>query len=387
MMCFITIAGGEGPNTTTKQIRAGQPIVTNHFLKTPAAGVLPAGNLAPDLMRRRLAGGLAALGAAALLPGCVSDRAIAARPHRIDVHHHILPPQYMAELKKLAPQETLQPWWTPAKSLEDMDKSGIETALVSLTQPQVWFGDAALARRLARESNEYAAGLARDYAGRFGFFATLPLPDIGGSLAAITHALDTLGADGIGLMTSYGNHYLGDAMFWPVYEELDRRGAVVYTHPLSPACCRNPLPQYLRDSSIELGTDTTRTMASLLFSGAAARFPRIRWIFSHAGGTMPFLISRFLREEAAHKERMKVLPQGLPETIKKFHYDTAQSTHRATLSSLLTLVPVSQVLFGTDYPARPGAEAVDGLAAYGFDPVQLAAIERGNALRLMPRRV
>jgi predicted TIM-barrel fold metal-dependent hydrolase len=338
--------------------------------------------------RRRFMAGMAALGASVFIPGCATEPqrpAVAGRPHRIDVHHHFHPPSYMVEVAKLAPRETTQANWTVARSLADMDKSGIATAVLSLTQPQVWFGDVAIGRRLTQECNDYGAKLVQDHAGRFGLFATLPLPDAEGSLRAVEYAFDTLNADGIGIMTSYGKQYLGDRAFWPVYEELNRRKAVVYTHPLSPACCVNPLPQVLRDSSVELGTDTTRTIASVLFSGTAARFPDIRWIFSHAGGTMPYLYQRFLREEAALKNAKQVLPNGLLHEVKKFHYDAAQSAQRSTLSAFLTLVPASQLMVGSDFPARPGSEVVAGLMAYGFSTADMEAIDRGNALKLLPR--
>ena len=160
---------------------------------------------------------------------------------------------------------------------------------------------------------------------------------------------------------------------------------IVYTHPLSVECCRNPVAQYIQNSAIEYATDTSRTIATLLFSGAAARFPDIRWIHSHGGGTMPFLYSRFTRQEAATKDREKLLPNGVLYEIRKFHYDTAQANHAGALAALLKLVAVSQVMFGTDFPYRPGAEAVAGLNAYGFSAADLYAIDRGNALRMMPR--
>lgn len=338
--------------------------------------------------RRRFLAGLAALGAGTLVPGCASSApatgVAGATPHRIDIHHHLLPPKYVAELPKHAKGENPPPW-SPAKSLEDMDRNGIATSVTSLMQPQVWFGDMQLGRRLARESNEYAATLVRDHPGRFGVFATLPLPDVEGSLEEIEYALGALKADGFGLMTSYAGKYLGDPAFWPVWEELNRRKAVIYNHPLSVACCRNPIPQYIPNSAIEYATDTTRTIASLLFSGAAARFPDICWIHSHGGGTMPFLYSRFTRQEAAMKDRQKNLPNGLSHEVKKFYYDTAQANHAGALAALLKLVATSQIMFGTDFPYRPGAEVVAGLTQYGFSPAELQAIDRGNALRLLPR--
>jgi 6-methylsalicylate decarboxylase len=338
--------------------------------------------------RRAFLTGLAAVGAGTLLPGCASEIAapvqVGGKPHRIDIHHHLLPPQYVAELPQHIKGENPPPW-SPARSIEDMDKNGIATSMTSLMQPQVWFGDAALGRRLARESNDYAATLVRDFPGRFGIFATLPLPDTEGSLTEIAYAMDVLKVDGFGLMTSYAGKYLGDPVFWPVWEELNRRKAIVYNHPLSVACCRNPVPQFIQNSAIEYATDTTRMIASLLFSGAAARFPDIRWIHSHGGGTMPFLYGRFTRQEAATKDREKLLPNGVQHEIRKFYYDTAQANHAGALAALLKLVSVSQVLFGTDFPYRSGAEAVAGLTAYGFSVAELAAIDRGNALRLMPR--
>ena len=305
----------------------------------------------------------------------------AGRAHRIDVHHHVVPPSYLAEI---ASRRIGAPaLWTPELSIEDMDRSGIAKSGLSLIQPGVWFGDVDEARRLAREANDYGAGVARDFPGRFGLFATIPLPDAEGSLREIAYGLDVLGADGIGLMTSYGTRYLGDPLFAPVWEELNRRKAVVYTHPLAPECCRNPIPG-VSAAAIEYATDTTRTIASLVFSGTAARYPGIRWIFSHGGGTMPFLLSRFTHEEKIIKNRGEVLPRGVIFELKKFHYDTAQANHAGALAALTRLVPAARILLGSDFPFRQAREVVKGLSAYGFAARELRAIERDNALRLMP---
>ena len=184
-------------------------------------------------------------------------------------------------------------------------------------------------------------------------------------------------------MTSYADMWLCDSDFTPVWEELNRRKAVVYTHPTVAACCRN-LKFEVPPASIEYATDTTRTIASLVFSGTASRFPDIRWIHSHGGGTMPFLISRFLVDEKGLKEREKRLPNGVMYELKKFYYDTAQANHPGALAAILKLVTPAQILYGTDYPFRPAAEETDGLAAQHFSPQDLAAIERDNALRLLP---
>lgn len=333
--------------------------------------------------RRKFLSEFAALGAGALLPA-TALAAIAPsppKPYRIDIHHHLLPPSYIAAIAARRVGSTAH--WSPQKSLEDMDRSGIATSVVSLIQPGVWLGEAGEARRLAREANDYGAKMAGDHAGRFALFAALPLPDAEGSLKEIEYALDTLKAPGIGLMTSYGSKWLGDASFAPVWEELDRRKAVIYTHPLAPDCCRN-LVKDVPTSAIEFATDTTRTMASLVFSGTAAKYPDIRWIFSHSGGTAPFLLSRFTRYETEMKERETRLPRGVMHEMKKFHYDTAQGNHAGALAALTRLVPVSQLLFGTDFPFRDGTEEIQGLTAFRFKPRDLRAIERGNALKLMP---
>lgn len=333
--------------------------------------------------RRGFLAGLGALGAGALLPGCQSAApAVAAgKPHRIDIHHHLVPPAYAKTADGLP--GVRPPRWSPQMSLEDMDKNGIATAVLALMQPAAAF-DRPIARDLARLSNEYAAQVGRDHPGRFGSFATLPLLDVEGSLREIAYAFDTLRADGIGLMTSYQGKYLGDRHFWPIWEELNRRRAVIYTHPLDPACCVNVVPD-LPGSSIEYGTDTTRTIASLVFGGGAARFPEIRWIFSHSGGTMPFLWSRFTRQVVDMKERAQaVLPNGLPHEIRKFYYDTAQGHHEGAMYALRQLVPTSQIMFGSDFPYRLGAEVREGLAARSFSAAERMAIDRGNAMRIMP---
>jgi predicted TIM-barrel fold metal-dependent hydrolase len=257
-------------------------------------------------------------------------------------------------------------------------------SVLSLIQPSAATNEVEKGRKIARLSNEFGAQLARDHKGRFASFATLPLLDTEGALREIGYALDTLKAEGIGLMTSYQDKYLGDASFAPIWEELNRRKAVIYTHPLSPDCCRN-IKSEVPPAVVEYATDTTRTIASLVFSGTAARYPDIRWIFSHSGGTMPFLLSRFTRHEVDMKEKAKErMPKGVMYELKKFHYDTAQGNHAGALAALMKIVTPSQVLYGTDFPFRDGAEENGGLSAFRFEAKDLRAIERDNALKLLP---
>jgi 6-methylsalicylate decarboxylase len=323
------------------------------------------------------------LGASALLTRSGAEGQMAtAKPHRIDVHHHHTPPPYLAALTArniLGPVRD----WTPEKSLADMDRAGVAVALTSITTPALRFLDEAGARKLARECNEYSVKLAADSKGRFGTFAAMPMPHVEATLHEIAYALDTLKADGIGLLTSYGDKWLGDPAFAPVMEELNRRKAVVYTHPTTANCCGNLIAD-VPDAIIEWGTDTTRTIASLVFSGTASRLRDVKFIFSHGGGTLPFLTERFQRLPQANKDVAARLPNGVEAELKRFYYDTAQAAHPYALASLTKLIPVSQIVFGTDFPYRTAADHVKGLTDYGFGASDLMAIDRGNALRLLP---
>lgn len=303
------------------------------------------------------------------------------KPAKIDVHHHFAP-DFHRDAVSARRGGLRWPKWSPQMSLDDMDKNGIATAMLSVVQPGTWFGDVEASRKLTRELNDYGAGMVRDHRGRFGLFAFIAPPDTEGSLKEIEYAFDTLHADGIGLMTSYGTLYLGDSSFAPVYEELNRRKAVVFVHPIAPDCCKNLVPG-IPVGSIEYATDTTRTIAHLVFSGVSTRFPDIRWIFCHSGGTLPFLTGRFTR--LAGERKPAFLPNGpLPE-FRKFYYDLAQGNTPGQIDALLRMVSLDQVLYGTDYPFRPGAEVTAGIAAYTFTEAQRQSIERDAALKLLPR--
>jgi predicted TIM-barrel fold metal-dependent hydrolase len=192
-----------------------------------------------------------------------------------------------------------------------------------------------------------------------------------------------LKVDGVGLFTSYGDKWLGNAAFRPVMEELNRRRAVVHVHPTAANCCRN-LDYGTAPGSIEYGTDTTRAITGVAFSGDAARFPDIRFIWSHAGGTAPFLASRIDGASRGAKERM---PAGFMATLKTFYYDLAGATNAGAVASLLQLVAPERVLFGTDFP--PGGAAADYVTSIRelkmFSEAALRAVERDNAVRLLPR--
>jgi len=303
---------------------------------------------------------------------------------RVDVHHHVFPPKYVAELasRRLAGADATS--WSVSRTLDDMDKAGVATSILSVTTPAVSFAEPELARRVARESNEWVAGLRRDHPGRFGSFAMLPLQDIDGSLREIEYALDTLKADGIGLLTSYGDKWLGHATFAPIMNELNRRKAILYTHPTLANCCQNLLPD-VAPTVIEFGTDTSRTITDIVFSGTAARCPDLRFIFSHAGGTLPFLTERLVQAPVLNKNLAPRVPNGVMHELKRFYYDTAWAYHPMALASLTKLVDISQVLYGSDFPYRTGPGTVKGREDFGLSAADMKAIGRDNAVRLVPR--
>ena len=337
--------------------------------------------------RRFLTGALAALGLSATARGghvsAFTQAAAGAKAQRIDIHHHFAPPAWVAEVKGRPLLQTANTTWTPEQSIEDLDRAGSAAAVISITNPGLWFGDKQTTNRIARACNEYGATLVQRYPTRFGLFAAMPLPDIDATLKEIAYAYDVLKVDGVGLFTSYGDTWLGNPAFRPVMAELNRRKAVVHVHPTAANCCRN-LDYGTAPGSIEYGTDTTRALIGVTFSGDTTRCPDITFIWSHAGGSAPFLAGRIDGVSRTASDRM---PAGFMAEAKKCYYDTAGATNRGAIASLLELVSSSHILFGTDFP--PGGTNLalaKALAELGFfTENDLRAIERDNAVRLLPR--
>ncbi|MBH5386651.1 amidohydrolase family protein [Bradyrhizobium diversitatis] len=307
--------------------------------------------------------------------------------YRVDTHHHYLPPAYVEAVGHRAIARTLvsgrAPEWTPSHSIDAMDRNGIQTAVLSLSAPGFVCTDAAGTVKLCRVCNEYAARMTHDYPGRFGSFASLPLPDVDASLREIAYCLDELGAEGICLLSNYGGVYPGDSRLAPVLEELDRRKALVYVHPTEGPCeCVCGLPP----ASLEFPFDTTRAIASLMFSGSFTKYRNLRFIFSHAGGAVPFLAERLARLEA-RPEYKEAVPDGVLRQLGDLYFDTALSANEIALGALLRLTSADHILFGSDYPHAPEAtmgQSVRSLSELVVNPADLGKIERENALRLMP---
>jgi len=303
------------------------------------------------------------------------------RRGRIDLHHHMLPAFYM-DLRRKVPNIGDMPTWSPEKSLDDMEKNGVSTAMLSLAVSGVTFDAGESGRSLARKSNDFGAQLVADHPAKFGLLAALPLPDPQGSLSEIEYALDTLHADGIALLSSYGDKWLGDPTYAPVFEELHRRRAVVFVHPSAPQCCSNLLP-HVPVVTTEFLFDTTRTIDSLLVNGTFSRFSNVRFIFSHGGGTIAAVAHRIAR--LFPKELAPQAPNGVLYELKRQYYDTASASSPPALSALMNLVPSSQIVFGSDFPFLSAEETVTDLMHSGLPAKTIDAMNRDNAVRLFER--
>src|SRR5262245_14359236 len=310
-------------------------------------------------------------------------------PHRIDTHNHPYPAAYIEKTRDVLKATTHAFYdrivqWQPSQTVEVMDKDGIAVAVLSIGTPSVWLGDKTASRALARACNDAAAKMQSDYKGRFGHFATIPLPDTDGSLREIEYLYDTLDADGIALTTNYDDKYPGDPAFAPVFDELNRRKAVAYFHPTAAPAFEGILPN-IPSPMIEFPSDTTRAIVSLLFGGTLSRCPEVRFIFSHAGGTLPMLAGRIEGIARNRPDLSAKVPNGVMHEIKRLYYDIAGVTHPIAFNAAYQLVGASQLLLGTDYPFWDPTLASITLAKLVSDADERRAIERDNALRLLPR--
>ena len=308
-------------------------------------------------------------------------------PRRIDVHAHHMPVAYRAAIVDQGIDTDGNPnipQWSIDAALGFMERNGIATSLLSISSPGVHWGDDAAARDMARLCNETAAQAKQDHPLRFGSFASLPLPDVDGALREIEYALDTLNADGIGLLTNFRGKYLGDPDFAPVFDELDRRNAIVFIHPTSPPCHEAISMGYSRPM-IEFPFDTTRTVTNLVFSGTLDRCPNIRFILPHAGGTLPFLVTRI----AGTGSRPSGAKEPFDAYLRRLYYDTAGAPSAHSFASLLQLVDVHHVLYGSDWAwaSEPAAAAQQGVLAGNplLTDADRELIYRTNAVGLFPR--
>lgn len=301
---------------------------------------------------------------------------------RIDTHAHVVPAPYIAALP---PQIAATHKPVPVGELDAiMRRYAIDAAVVSAGPPGVFFGDAGQARELARILNEELAAIVRSAPQRFAALASLPLPDVDAALGELSHALDVLTLDGVMLSSNVAGTYLGDPALEPLLAELDRRGAYVFVHPAFPPH-EQPLPQH-PIWLYEFAFETTRVIANLIYGGAFARHPRIRWQFAHLGGTAPFIAHRLASLAEREPEQAASAPAGALAYLARQHYDTGLSNHRVAVEATAQIAPFEQIVFGSDWPylALPdGPDIAPDLAYLGTE--RRAQLDGEHAQALVPR--
>jgi 6-methylsalicylate decarboxylase len=309
----------------------------------------------------------------------------------IDVHFHLIPQFYRDAVYEAGrgPAIGRYPDWSPRLALELMDRHGIALAITSIAQPGVAFLPDGKAADFARRCNDDAAALIARYPQRFGCFGLVPMHDIDAAIAEARYCLETLRFEGISLFASYGEKFLGDAAFDPLMDYLNAREAVIHIHPGMHPSSRAldlPWPGFM----IEYPFDTTRAAVNLLFSGALQRFVGVRFILSHAGGTLPYLACRLSVAPMIDKRLQQRSREQIFEGLKTFWYDNALASGIESMGTLSRIAAKDHILFGSDWPfCNDGvvAEEVKDFTAPGFlaDDTR-TMIARDNALKLFPQR-
>lgn len=310
---------------------------------------------------------------------------------RINVHVHYLTENYRAAMRSGGHAEpdgfpTL-PDWSLEEALAAMERVGAAFAVLSVSSPGVHFGDDTAARELARQVNEEGAANVRAHPDRLGLFASLPLPDLEGSLAELDYAFDRLGADGLILQSNSNGLYLGDPRLDPLFEELDRRRAVVLIHPASPPGWEQIELAYPRPL-LEFIFESTRAVTNLVLTGTKRRYPNVEVIAPHAGAALPVVADRIGGLLEMVPRMSELSPTEAIETLGTFWYDVAGFSTPRQLAAIRTLVGFDRLLAGSDQPFTPdwkAAELARNLDATPLlDGAEREAVYRGNALRLLP---
>ena len=303
---------------------------------------------------------------------------------RIDVHQHLLPPEFLAALERHGLGAWAPAAWSAEGALKMMDEYEIATGVLSLSTPGPHMGDDDEARLLARQINERLAGLVQQRPDRFGMFASVPLPDVEGSLEVIRHAYDDLSTDGVVLLASVRGTYLGDPAFDPIMAELDRRAAVVFIHPNFLAGA--PVPG-VHPVLADFLLDTTRAAINMVLRKIPTRFPDIKFILSHGGGFLPYAAYRVAN--LSHVIDSEVSSEAVLQGLGSFYFDTALSSSPTALPSLLKFARPGHVLFGSDWPYCRDKTVkffADHLDRYeDIDAAGRASINRKAAEILLPR--
>lgn len=309
----------------------------------------------------------------------------------VDVHAHFLTPDYVeaAIAAGHGSPDGMPGWptWDAEGHLALMDRWGVATSMLSISSPGTHFGDDTAARRLARHVNDTGAEIRSAHPDRFGHFASLPLPDVEGSLAELARALDELGCDGVTVETNTAGVYLGDPRYAPLWTELDRRGAPVFVHPTSPPHAEaialgRPRPM------LEFLFDSTRAVSDLVFTGVLRHYPDIPWIFTHGGGTLPLVAERLELFRSAFGGAEPGVPP-VPEQVSRLWFDMAGTPFPHQIPALDRAFGTERLLYGSDFCWTPPPAVDAQLAAIEAAPQPAGTTWRElttrNCARLFPR--
>ncbi len=309
----------------------------------------------------------------------------------IDVHTHFVPDVYRraahaAGWNKPDGMPGI-PEWSEHGMLEMMDNVGIAKGMLSISSPGVYFGDAAAARDLSRKVNLEGAALKERWPDRLGLFASLPLPDVAGALAEIAFAFDELGVDGIYLQSNAAGIYPGDRAFEPIFAELDRRGAIVFIHPTSPACpCCGDREHQMPRPVLEFMFETTRAVTNLVLTGTLDRYPNIKMIVPHAGAALPVLLDRIVWCASIMPNLSDITPEGIRAAFGRLYFDLAGVPVPRLIPALRSFADPARLFYGSDWPHTPESVVIrlrDELeSCLAQEPGFLASVEYGNAARL-----
>lgn len=274
----------------------------------------------------------------------------------IDVHTHIIIPEYMEVLKAhhAELEETFPlPQWSAERHLTFMDNAGIRTAVLTMPAPQPYYGDTKESAACIRRVNEVSAEIKRRYPGRFLFCAALPLPDVDAAIHEAIYALDTLGADGIKLASNSRGQYLGDEELDPLMQILNEHHAVIIIHPHRPT----PYPKKITDTTplaiYEYPAETTRAIVNLLTHNVPARYPNIKIVVPHCGSFLPLALPRMKSILPTLVKQGYMQPIDWENNLSRLYFDLAGNPTTEVIHSILTITSPEHILYGSDYPYLP----------------------------------
>jgi len=266
---------------------------------------------------------------------------------------------------------------------EVLDKHGVTMQVLTLTTPGTHVESPSTAARLASMVNDEFREAIDSRGRRFTALATLPLNDPAASVKEFERATRELGLRGAMLFSNVNGVALSDERFWPLYERANESGAVLYIHPAHPVNV-DMMQQYWLMPLVGFLFDTTLAAASLVFSGVAARFPRIRWALCHLGGAIPYLAERLDRGFHAFEDCRAHIDRPPSTFLRDFYYDTV-NFNQGALKLAIEFAGADHILAGSDYPHQIGSipSMLDAIAKLPVSDEQRAGIYGLNAARLL----